>query len=94
MTHYYTYDGLKLVREEWGNNTIIFLYDASASIGNAMKKGGHPMVKKTARATLRQAWKSIKKSATSSLFCDLAYGVIDDFASRYTNTVIDRAFGR
>ena len=52
------------------------------------------MVKKTARATLRQAWKSIKKSATSSLFCDLAYGVIDDFASRYTNTVIDRAFGR
>ena len=31
VTHYYTYDGLKLIREEWGNNTLVFLYDASGS---------------------------------------------------------------
>ena len=31
VTHYYTYDGLKLIREEWGNNVLIFLYDASGS---------------------------------------------------------------
>ena len=31
VTHYYTYDGINLIREEWGNNTIVFLYDASGS---------------------------------------------------------------
>ena len=31
MTHYYTYDGLKLIREEWGNNVLVFLYDANGS---------------------------------------------------------------
>ena len=31
VTHYYTYDGLKLIREEWGNNVLVFLYDASGS---------------------------------------------------------------
>jgi len=31
LTHSYTYDGINLVREEWGDNTLIFLYDASGS---------------------------------------------------------------
>ena len=31
VTHYYTYDGLKLIREEWGNNVLVFLYDAYGS---------------------------------------------------------------
>ena len=31
VTHYYTYDGINLIREEWGNNTLVFLYDASGS---------------------------------------------------------------
>ena len=31
VTHYYTYDGIQLVKEEWGNNVMIFLYDASGS---------------------------------------------------------------
>ena len=31
VTHYYTYDGLNLIREEWGNNVLVFLYDASGS---------------------------------------------------------------
>ena len=31
MTHYYTYDGINLIKEEWGNNIIVFLYDASGS---------------------------------------------------------------
>ena len=28
VTHYYTYDGIQLVKEKWGNNVMIFLYDA------------------------------------------------------------------
>ena len=28
VTHYYTYEGINLIREEWGNNTLVFLYDA------------------------------------------------------------------
>ena len=31
VTHYYTYDGIQLVKEEWGNNVMIFLYDALGS---------------------------------------------------------------
>lgn len=31
VTHYYTYDGIQLVKEEWGNNVMIFLYDATGS---------------------------------------------------------------
>ena len=31
VTHYYAYDGLNLIREEWGDKTLLFLYDASGS---------------------------------------------------------------
>ena len=31
VTHYYTYEGINLIKEEWGNNVLIFLYDASGS---------------------------------------------------------------
>lgn len=42
VTHYYTYDGLNLIREEWGNNTILFLYDASGSpIGMQYRKSSY-----------------------------------------------------
>ena len=31
VTHYYTYDGINLIREEWGNNVVVYLYDADGS---------------------------------------------------------------
>ena len=39
VTHTYYYDGIKLISEEWGNNTLVFLYDASGSpIGMQYRK--------------------------------------------------------
>ena len=31
VTHYYTYDGINLIKEEWGDNVLVFLYDDSGS---------------------------------------------------------------
>ena len=31
VTHYYTYDGINLIKEEWGDNILLFLYDTSGS---------------------------------------------------------------
>jgi len=31
VTHYYTYEGIYLVKEEWGNNVVIYLYDADGT---------------------------------------------------------------
>ena len=32
VTHYYTYDGINLIKEEWGGNVMLFLYDADGSV--------------------------------------------------------------
>ena len=43
VTHYYTYEGINLIREEWGNNTLVFLYDASGSpIGMQYRNSSKP----------------------------------------------------
>ena len=43
VIHYYTYDGINLIREEWGNNTLVFLYDASGSpIGMQYRNSSKP----------------------------------------------------
>ena len=31
MKHTYYYDGINIVKEEWGNNTMVFLYDSNGS---------------------------------------------------------------
>ena len=31
VTHYYYYDGINLVKEEWGDNILVFFYDANGS---------------------------------------------------------------
>ena len=32
VTHYYTYEGINLVKEEWNGNVMLFLYDADGSV--------------------------------------------------------------
>ena len=31
VTHYYTYEGINLIKEEWNGNVMLFLYDADGS---------------------------------------------------------------
>ena len=31
VTHYYYYDGINLVKEEWGDNILVFFYDANGA---------------------------------------------------------------
>jgi len=43
VTHTYYYDGIKLISEEWSNNTIVFLYDSSGSpIGMQYRSSSKP----------------------------------------------------
>ena len=43
VTHYYTYDGIRLVKEEWGNNVMVFLYDALGSpVGMQYRNSTYP----------------------------------------------------
>ena len=59
-----------------------------------MRKGVHPVVKKTAKKTVKKAVKYIGKSTGFGLMEDLAYGGINKFGSWYVNNAIDAWVGR
>ena len=61
---------------------------AAGSLGNAVKKGVNPVVKKTAKQALKKATKSIGRSYISGQIEDFAYGSIYEFSSFYVNSAI------
>ena len=62
--------------------------DAAGSVGNAVRKGVHPVVKKSARNTIKQATNKIGRGYISAQIEDLAYEGIGKFGSYYTRTVM------
>ncbi len=68
--------------------------EAASAMGNVIGKGIHPAVRKSAEKIVNKATKYIVKSAVNSFTEDIVYMGIYDFSSWYTNSIIDRAFGR
>ena len=68
--------------------------EAASAMGNVIGKGIHPAVRKSAEKIVNKATKYIVKSAVNSFTEDIVYMGINDFSSWYTNSIIDRAFGR
>lgn len=64
------------------------LNDAAGSVGKVIRKGVNPVVKKTAKKTLRKARKFIGRRYVGSQLESLAYMCVDDFSSKYINAVI------
>ena len=67
--------------------------EAFGAIGNAFGKGIHPVVRKSAKKTIKKAAKYIGRTYVSNQVSDFAYGGIYEFESWYSNMWIDRAFG-
>ena len=70
------------------------LNDAAGSIGNAIRKGVHPVVKKSARKTIKKAVKKIGRVYASSQIEDFAFSGIYEFGSFYIKSVVGRYSGR
>ncbi len=68
--------------------------DAAGSVGNAIRKGVHPVVKKSARKTIKKAAKQIGRAYISGQVEDIAYGGLSKFSSYYTRSVIRNYRGR
>ena len=64
--------------------------DAAGSVGNAIRKGVHPVVKKSARKTIKKAAKKIGREYVAGQIEDFAYGGIYEFTSFYTRSVVRR----
>ena len=62
--------------------------DAAGSVGNAIRKGVHPVVKKSARKIIKKAAKKIGREYVSGQLEDFAYGGIYEFTSFYTRSVV------
>ena len=68
--------------------------EAAGSLGNAVKKGVHPVVKKAAKKTIKKAAKSIAKSYVSGQVEDIAYGGLYEFSSFYIRASMPWYSGR
>ena len=64
--------------------------NAAASVGNAIKKGVHPVVKKAARKSIKKAIKKIGREYVSGQIEDFAYDGVYEFSSFYINSVVCR----
>ncbi|MBQ8880515.1 MAG: RHS repeat-associated core domain-containing protein, partial [Clostridia bacterium] len=62
--------------------------DAMASLGNAIHKGVHPVVKKAARKTIKKAAKTIGRKYVSGQLEDFAYGGIYEFSSLCVRSIV------
>ena len=70
------------------------LNDAAGSVGNALRKGVHPVVKKSARRIINKAAKTIGREYVSGQIGDFAYGGVYEFCSFYIRLVVRRYSGR
>ncbi|MBP3923084.1 MAG: DNRLRE domain-containing protein [Ruminiclostridium sp.] len=68
--------------------------ETAGSLGNAVKKGVHPVVKKAAKKTIKKAAKSIAKSYVSGQVEDIAYGGLYEFSSFYIRASMPWYSGR
>ena len=66
--------------------------EAAGSVGNAIRKGVHPVIKKSARKTIKKAAKLIGREYVSGQIEDFAYGGVYKFSSFYTRSIV-RAIG-
>ena len=66
------------------------LNDAAGLVGNAVRKGVHPIVKKAAKKTIRKAVRTIGRTYASEQISNLAYTGISDFSSAYARLVMQR----
>ena len=67
--------------------------EAAGSVGNAIRKGVHPVVKKSARKTIKKAARKIGREYVSGQIEDFAYGGVDKFSSYYARSVVRRYGG-
>ena len=65
--------------------------NATNSVGNAIKKGIHPVVKKKAKKLIKEAVKHTKNAFFDGLG-DYVYTAIQNFTSWYTNSVLNEVF--
>ena len=72
----------------------VLIDSAMTSLGNAIKKGVHPTLKRAARKTIGKAKKYIMKAAKESFIEDFAFGALNDFTSWYINAMVDMKLGR
>ena len=68
--------------------------NAVHSLGNAYKKGVHPVVKKAAKKTVKKARNFIGKNILSDAAGDFAFGGLNEFGSWYTKASIRKMLGR
>lgn len=66
--------------------------DAASSVGNAIRKGVHPTVKKVARKTVKKAAKTIGRKYISSQLEDFAYSGIYKFSTLFVKSIV-RLYG-
>jgi hypothetical protein len=78
--------------------TAILLYnkggklinDAFGSIGNAVRKGVHPVVKKAATKTIKKAFRYTQKSFASGVIEGVSYSALEHFTSQFVNSLVGR----
>ena len=63
---------------------------AAGSLGNAVKKGVHPVVKKAAKKVVSKALRQVTKSYLSGQVESFVYAGLEKFTSIYANEAIRR----
>ena len=67
---------------------IIVIVNEAGSVGNAVRKGVHPVVKKFARKIIKKTAETFDREYVSGQIEDFAYGGIYEFTSFYTISVV------